>query len=220
MPKESKDHMKVRAKKIFSKLEKLYPDANCALDYTNPFELLAATILSAQCTDARVNIVMRSFRPRFPNPRSLADAELEDIEEVIRTTGFFRQKAKSLKSMANDVVEKFGGKIPRTIEELTTLRGVGRKTANVVLGNAFGIAEGIAVDTHVIRVANLLKITSHKEPEKIEQDLMQLVPKKDWTMATHYLISHGRKICIARRPKCSECGIAELCPSRDLFAGK
>ena len=219
MPRESKEQLKTRAKKIFSRLEKLYPDANCALDYTNPFELLAATILSAQCTDARVNIVMKSFRPRFPDPKSLADAELEDIEEVIRTTGFFRQKAKSLKSMANDVVEKFGGKIPQTIEELTTLRGVGRKTANVVLGNAFGIAEGIAVDTHVIRVSNLLKLTLHKEPEKIEQDLMQLVPKKEWTMATHYLISHGRKICIARRPKCNECAVAELCPSRNLFSG-
>jgi len=188
------------------------------LDYTDAFELLAATILSAQCTDARVNIVMKSFRPRFPDPKSLADADLHDIEDVIRTTGFFRQKAKSLKSMAHDVVQKFGGKIPKTMDELTSLRGVGRKTANVVLGNAFGIAEGIAVDTHVIRIANLLKITSHKEPEKIEKDLMELVPKKEWTMATHYLISHGRKICIARKPKCAECGIARLCPSRNLFS--
>lgn len=214
MPKESKEQLRARTKKIFSRLEKLYPDANCALDYTNPFELLAATILSAQCTDARVNIVMKSFRPRFPSPKSLASAELEDIEDVIRTTGFFRQKAKSFKSMAADIVEKFGGKVPQTMEDLITLRGVGRKTANVVLGNAFGIAEGIAVDTHVIRVANLLKITSHKEPSKIEQDLMELVPKKEWTMATHYLISHGRKICIARKPKCPECGIAEYCPSK------
>jgi len=216
MPKESRDHLKARAKNIFSHLEKMYPEAYCALDYTNAFELLAATILSAQCTDARVNIVMKSFRPRFPTPQILAKAELEDIEEVIRTTGFFHQKAKSLKSMAGDVVEKFGGKIPQTMAELITLRGVGRKTANVVLGNAFGIAEGIAVDTHVTRVANLLKITSHKEPEKIEKDLMELLPKKEWTMATHLLISHGRKICIARRPKCSECGIAELCPGRRI----
>lgn len=217
MPKENKEQKKARAKKIFSKLSRMYPEAHCALDFTNAFELLAATILSAQCTDARVNIVMKSFRPRFLNPKTLADADLLEIEEVIRTTGFFRQKAKSLKSMATDIVEKFGGKVPQTMEELITLRGVGRKTANVVLGNAFGIAEGIAVDTHVIRVANLLKITSHQDPVKIEQDLMQLVPKKEWTMVTHYLISHGRKICIARRPKCLECGISELCPSKKLF---
>ncbi len=217
MPKETKEQLNARSKKIFSQLAKMYPEAHCALDFTNPFELLAATILSAQCTDARVNIVMRTFRPAFPNPQSVADAELSDIEEVIRTTGFFRQKAKSLKSMASDIVEKFGSKVPQTMEELITLRGVGRKTANVVLGNAFGISEGIAVDTHVTRVANLLKITSHSDPVKIEQDLMKLVPEKEWTMATHYLISHGRAICIARRPKCSQCGIAELCPSRGKY---
>ena len=217
MPKETKEQKQLRANKIFSQLAKMYPEAHCALDYTNAFELLAATILSAQCTDARVNIVMKEFRPRFPNPKAVANADLLDIEEVIRTTGFFRQKAKSLKSMASDIVEKFGGKVPQTIEELITLRGVGRKTANVVLGNAFGIAEGIAVDTHVIRVTNRLKITSHKEPEKIEQDLMELVPKTEWTMTTHYLISHGRTICDARKPKCLECAIADLCPSKKLY---
>jgi endonuclease-3 len=217
MPKESKEQKKARAKKIFSKLEKLYPEAHCALDYNNPFELLAATILSAQCTDARVNIVMKTFRPRFPNPKSLAKAELPEIEEVIRTTGFFRQKAKSLKSMANDIVEKFGGKVPQTMDELTTLRGVGRKTANVVLGNAFGIAEGIAVDTHVTRLANRLNLTSHQDAVKIEQDLLEIVPKNEWTMATHYLISHGRAICIARKPKCSECEIRDYCPSRKIY---
>src|SRR5579872_490494 len=217
MPKESKVELKARTKKIFSRLQKMYPKAHCALDYTNPFELLAATILSAQCTDARVNIVMKSFRPQFPTPSSLANADLSDIEDVIKSTGFFHQKAKSLKSMATDIVEKFGGKVPQTMEELTTLRGVGRKTANVVLGNAFGIAEGIAVDTHVTRVANRLKITSHQDAVKIEKDLMELVPKKDWTMATHYLISHGRKICDARKPKCPECGIGELCPSRKIY---
>jgi endonuclease-3 len=217
MPKETKDQKQIRVKKIFSALKKMYPEAHCALDYTNAFELLAATILSAQCTDARVNIVMKSFRPRFPNPKALANAELADIEEIIKSTGFFRQKAKSLKSMATDIVEKFDGSVPQTMNELTTLRGVGRKTANVVLGNAFNIAEGIAVDTHVIRVSNRLKITSHQEPEKIEQDLMQLIPKKEWTMATHYLISHGRKICDARKPKCLECGISEYCPSKKLY---
>jgi endonuclease-3 len=217
MPKETKEQKKTRVKKIFSKLQKMYPEAHCALDYANPFELLVATILSAQCTDARVNIVMKSFRPQFPSPSSLSKANLHDIEEVIKSTGFFHQKAKSLKSMATDIVEKFGGKVPQTMEELTTLRGVGRKTANVVLGNAFGIAEGIAVDTHVTRVANRLKMTAHQDAVKIEKDLMELVPKKDWTMATHYLISHGRKICSARKPKCPECGIAEYCPSKRLF---
>ena len=218
MPKESKEEKKARIKKIFSRLEKMYPDAHCALDFHNPFELLAATILSAQCTDARVNIVMKDFRPRFPNAKVLAGASLPEIESVIRTTGFFRQKAKSLKSMASDIVEKFGGKVPQTMDELTTLRGVGRKTANVVLGNAFGLAEGIAVDTHVTRLANRLKITSHKEDAvKIEKDLMELVPKEDWTMTTHYLISHGRQICVARSPKCPECKIGDLCPSRKLY---
>ncbi|MEI8134994.1 MAG: endonuclease III [bacterium] len=214
MPRETKSDKLARAKKIFVELEKLYPDAHCALDYTTPFELLAATILSAQCTDARVNIVMKTFRPTFPTPNSLAKAELEDIEEVIRSTGFFHQKAKSIKSMATDIVEKFGGRVPHTMDELTTLRGVGRKTANVVLGNAFGLAEGIAVDTHVTRLANRLKITSHQDPEKIEKDLMNLLPQKEWTMATHFLISHGRAICDARKPNCSLCKIADLCPSR------
>jgi endonuclease-3 len=217
MPKESKEQKKARTNKIFSVLKKIYPEAHCALDYTNPFELLVSTILSAQCTDARVNIVMKTFRPAFPTPKSLANANLTDIEEVIRTTGFFHQKAKSLKSMATDIIEKFGGKVPQTMEELITLRGVGRKTANVVLGNAFGIAEGIAVDTHVTRLANRLKITSHEDAVTIEKDLMELLPKKDWTMATHYLISHGRTICIARKPKCPDCRISEYCPSRKLY---
>ncbi len=214
MPRESSAAKKERATKIFTELKKLYPDAHCALDFTNAFELLAATILSAQCTDARVNIVMKEFRPRFPTPKILADADLLEIEEVIRTTGFFRQKAKSLKSMATDIVEKFHSEVPRSMEELVTLRGVGRKTANVVLGNAFGMNEGIAVDTHVTRLSGLLKLTSHTDPEKIELDLMELVPKKEWSMTTHYLISHGRAVCIARRPKCGECKIADYCPSR------
>lgn len=199
---------------IVKKLRRLYPDANCALDYETPFELLTATILSAQCTDERVNIVMRDVRKRFPSAKHLAQAELEEIEEVIRSTGFFHQKAKSLKSMATDIVEKFGGKVPETMAELITLRGAGRKTANVVLGNAFGKAEGIAVDTHVTRLTNLLQLTKHKDAVKIEQDLMKLSPQKEWTMLTHLLISHGRKVCIANRPKCGECAIAELCPGR------
>lgn len=214
MPVESKADKQKRFDHIVKVLTKLYPEAHCALDYTNAFELLTATILSAQCTDARVNIVMKDVRKSFPNPKALSQAKLEDIEDVIRTTGFFRQKAKSLKSMATDIVEKFGGEVPETMNELTTLRGVGRKTANVVLGNAFGKAEGIAVDTHVTRLTNLLKFTKHTDAEKIEQDLMQLSPQKDWTMLTHLLISHGRAICIARRPKCGQCAIADYCPSR------
>ncbi len=213
MPRETKEEKKARAKKIFTKLAKMYPDAHCALDFTNPFELLVATILSAQCTDERVNIVMKTFRPTFPTPKKLADAELSEIEEVIRSTGFFRQKAKSLKSMATDIVEKFGGKVPKTMDELTTLRGVGRKTANVVLGNAFGINVGIPVDTHVTRLSGLLKLTTHKDAEKIEKDLMELAPHSEWNMVSHYLITHGRKICIANRPKCAECGINTYCPS-------
>lgn len=213
MPAESKVDKQNRFNVIVSELTKLHPEAHCALDFTNAFELLTATILSAQCTDARVNIVMKDVRRSFPNPKVLSQAELEDIEDVIRTTGFFRQKAKSLKSMATDIVEKFGGEVPQTMDELTTLRGVGRKTANVVLGNAFGKSEGIAVDTHVTRLTNLLKLTKHTDAEKIEQDLMLLSPQKDWTMLTHLFISHGRAICIARRPKCGECRIAEYCPS-------
>lgn len=213
MPIESKSEKQKRFRQIVTTLAKLYPDAHCALDYTNAFELLTATILSAQCTDARVNIVMKDVRREFPNPKAMAAAGLEDIEGVIRTTGFFRQKAKSLKSMSSDIVEKFGGEVPQTMDELTTLRGVGRKTANVVLGNAFGKAEGIAVDTHVTRITNLLKLTKHTDAEKIEQDLMKLSKQEEWTMLTHLLISHGRAICIARRPKCGECQLAKYCPS-------
>lgn len=215
--KESLDAKRARFRAIYKTLEKLYPDAETALEHESAFELLVATILSAQCTDARVNIVMRDFRPRFPAPKALAYAELEDIEKIIKPTGFFRQKAKSLKSMAIDIVEKFGGNVPQSMEELTTLRGVGRKTANVVLGNAFGIAEGIAVDTHVIRLSNRLHLTRHTEAEKIEKDLMELTPKKNWTKVTHLLISHGRNICIARKPRCPDCIIANYCPSRQLY---
>jgi endonuclease-3 len=214
MPRESFESRKERGLKIYAKLAKMYPDAHCALDFTNAFELLVATTLSAQCTDARVNIVMKTFHPTFPTVKSVAEAELSEIEEVIRSTGFYHQKAKSLKSMATDLMEKFGGKVPKSMEELITLRGVGRKTASVVLWNAFGINEGIAVDTHVMRVAGkMLKLTYETEQAKIEQDLMELYPRKNWGMITHYIISHGRAICIANRPKCEACGINSLCPS-------
>ncbi len=213
---ESFEERKERFQKIFKALHKEYPDAKCALEFNNPYELVAATILSAQCTDKRVNMVMPDFRKAFPSAKALANAEPAEIEEVIKSTGFYRQKAKSLKSMASDIMEKFGGHVPDTMEELTTLRGVGRKTANVVLGDAFGKAEGIAVDTHVTRLSGRLGLTEHSEPEKIEQDLMKLAKPSQWTLTAHELILHGRNICIAQKPKCSQCAVAEYCPSAGM----
>jgi endonuclease-3 len=213
LPRESKESRKQRVDRVMAVLTKAYPDAKCALDFENPFELTVATILSAQCTDERVNVVMKDFRKVYPTVEKLARAKLTDVESVIKTTGFFRQKAKSLVSMAGDVIEKFGGKIPRTIDELTTLRGVGRKTANVVMGNAFGVAEGIAVDTHVTRLSGRLGFTKEIEAEKIEQDLMALSKQADYVQVSHVLILHGRAICQARKPHCSKCQVAEDCPS-------
>ncbi len=213
---ESLDARKARFQKIFVKLHQEYLDARCALEFSNAYELLAATILSAQCTDKRVNMVMPEFRKAFPNPKSLANAEPADIEDVIKSTGFYHQKAKSLKSMASDIMDKFGGKVPATMDELTTLRGVGRKTANVILGDAFGKAEGIAVDTHVTRLSGRLGLTKNSDPQKIEQDLMQLASPKQWTLTAHVLILHGRAICDARKPKCSQCIVSELCPSSGM----
>ena len=213
---ESFEERKERFQKIFKALYKEYPAAKCALEFNNPYELLVATILSAQCTDKRVNIVMPDFRKAFPNPKVLAAAELPEIEEVIKTTGFYRQKAKSLKSMASDIMTEFGGKVPDTMEQLITLRGVGRKTANVVLGDAFGKAEGIAVDTHVTRLSGRLGLTKEEDPVKIERDLMKLAKPSQWTLTSHVLILHGRNICIAQKPKCSECDVAEYCPSAGM----
>ena len=213
---ESIEARKERFQKIFKLLFHEYPDAKCALEFHSPFELVAATILSAQCTDKRVNMVMPDFRKTFPNARAVANAELTDIEDVIKTTGFYHQKAKSLKSMATDIVERFGGKVPETMEELITLRGVGRKTANVVLGDAFGIAEGIAVDTHVTRLSGRLGLTKHSEPEKIERDLMELAKPAQWTLTAHVLILHGRAICDARKPKCGQCVVSDYCPSAGM----
>ncbi|MDP4198446.1 MAG: endonuclease III [Bacteroidota bacterium] len=213
---ESFEERTTRFQKIFTLLHKAYPDARCALEFTDAYELLAATILSAQCTDKRVNMVMPEFRKAFPNAKKLANAELADIEDVIKTTGFFRQKAKSLKSMASDIVETFGGSVPDTMEQLITLRGVGRKTANVVLGDAFGKAEGIAVDTHVTRLSGRLGLTKETEPVKIEQDLMKLAKPTQWTLTAHVIILHGRAICDARKPKCTQCVVAELCPSAGM----
>ncbi len=210
---------KDRAKKVFALLKKSYPDAKIALDFNTPFELLVATILSAQCTDARVNMVTPELFRKYPSPKSFAEADVKELQQDIRSTGFYRQKAKSLISCGKSLVEKFGGDVPRTMEELLMLDGVGRKTANVLLGSAFGIP-GIAVDTHVRRLAQRLGFSETDDPTKIEFDLMELFPRKDWTMLNHLLISHGRKICIARNPKCEECVVNKLCPSAFTFLKK
>lgn len=202
-----------RAPEILTRLLAAYPDAHCALAHRGAFELLCATILSAQCTDARVNLVTPMLFDRYPTPGALARAAPADVEEIIRSTGFFRNKARSLIGMAQALVADYGGEVPRTMEELRALPGVGRKTANVVLGNAFGLDEGITVDTHVARLSRLLGLTRHADAAKIEQDLMPLFPRSHWTVLAHLLIFHGRQVCIARRPRCEECVLSELCPS-------
>ena len=200
-----------RARRIYHKLCELHPDATCALEYRDPWELLVATILSAQCTDARVNMVTPALFEKYPNPAAMAGAPQGDIEDIIRSTGFFRNKAKSILGAAARVVEEFGGDVPDSMEQLLTLPGVARKTANVVLGNAHGINEGIPVDTHVTRLAQRLKLSKHKDPVKIERDLMALFPVEEWCQLSHALIFHGRRICTARNPKCGECGLGEDC---------
>jgi len=198
---------------ILDALKSAYPDAHCALAFRTPFELLVATILSAQCTDVRVNLTTPALFARFPTARRLAEADPAEVEELIRPTGFFRVKARNLVGMARVLVADHGGEVPADMDALRILPGVGRKTANVVLGNAFGIAAGVTVDTHVTRLARLLKLTRHADPLKIEQDLMALVPREDWTLVSHLLISHGRATCIARRPRCDRCVLREWCPS-------
>ena len=201
------------AKLYFARLEKAYPDAKCALHHRDAYELLVATILSAQCTDVRVNLTTPALFQRYPDAPALAGADRGALETMIKSTGFFRNKAKSLAGMAAAVVKDHGGLVPHTMEELTALPGVGRKTANVVLGNVFGINEGVVVDTHVARLAKLMGLTKETDPVKIERDLMALFPRDDWTLLSHLLIEHGRKICIANRPKCGECVVADRCPS-------
>lgn len=201
-----------RAKQIDQQLSKSYANAVCALTHQSPFQLIVATILSAQCTDVRVNLVTPGLFRRYPAPRELAQAEPSELETLIRSTGFFRAKAASLIGMAQGLMERHGGEVPRTLEELVQLPGVGRKTANVVLGTAFGIASGVVVDTHVKRITNLLALTASTNPEQIERDLMELLPKSSWVDFSHRLIHHGRRICIARRPNCLECPLLPLCP--------
>jgi endonuclease-3 len=205
-----------RFPRILARLKETYPDAHCELDFTNPFQLICATILSAQCTDVRVNMVTPALFRKYPDAEALAQARQEELEEIIRSTGFFRNKAKSLIGMAQAVVAEHGGDIPSSMDALVKLPGVGRKTANVVLGNAFAINEGVVVDTHVARVSGRLGLTTHTDPVKIEQDLMRLAPREDWTLLSHLLIFHGRRVCIARKPRCRECVLAPLCPSAEL----
>jgi endonuclease-3 len=210
---ESKASKAERARTILGRLKREYPDARCALHHGDPYQLLVATILSAQCTDARVNMVTPAFFARYPSPEALARADRGEVEEIIRSTGFFRNKTRSLIGMAQALVADHRGEVPNTMEELRVLPGVGRKTANVVLGNAYGINEGVTVDTHVTRLSRLLGLTRHDDPVKIEQDLMPLFPREDWALLSHLLIFHGRQVCIARRPRCPECVLADLCPS-------
>ena len=202
-----------RFPEILQRLRQAYPDAHCELDHRDAFELLCATILSAQCTDVRVNMVTPALFARYPDPAALAAARQENVEEIIRSTGFFRNKARSLIGMAQAVVAEHGGRVPADLDALVRLPGVGRKTANVILGNAFGMNEGVVVDTHVARLSELLGLTRHTDALRIEQDLMRLAPREDWALLSHLLIFHGRRVCIARRPRCGECVLADLCPS-------
>jgi endonuclease-3 len=200
---------------ILKKLEVAYPDATCALKHENPFQLLVATILSAQCTDERVNMVTPELFRKYPDPKAFAYANPLDIEKEIRSTGFFRNKTKSIIGASKKIVEDFQGEVPKTMDELLTLPGVARKTANVVLGTGFGIAVGVVVDTHVSRLSERLDLTKHTDPKKIEQDLMQVIPMDHWIAFAHELIWHRRRICQARKPRCIECVLAPLCYSRD-----
>jgi len=202
-----------RAAEIYARLAENYPNAHCALDFSTPFQLLVATILSAQCTDKRVNMVTPALFKRYRTAAAMADAKPEELEEMIKSTGFFRNKTKSLLAMSRAVAEEHGGRIPDTMDDLVELPGVGRKTANVVLGNAYDKNEGVVVDTHVGRVTARLGLTKETDPVKVEQDLVKLFPREQWTMLAHLLIEHGRTICEARRPKCEICFLNDICPS-------
>src|SRR5687767_1039014 len=207
--------LKKRATEIDRRLGERHPDAKCSLDFTNPFELLIATILAAQSTDARVNIVTKSLFRKYPTPRAFANASQVEMETDVKQTGFFRNKAKAVIACSQAIVEKHGGEVPRTMDELTALPGVGRKTANVVLGNAFQTPVGIVVDTHVTRVSGRLGLTQTTDAVKIEQDLIPLLPRSEWSNFSHRLIYHGRETCIARKPKCEECVLKDICPSAE-----
>jgi endonuclease-3 len=211
MPRESKEASFARTQKVIERLQNTYPDAHCELNHSNPLELLIATILSAQCTDKRVNMVTPQLFKQYPSAAAYANAPAAELQNTIKTTGFFRNKTKSIQSACRALVERHGGEVPRTMEELRQLGGVGRKTANVVLGNAFNVNCGIVVDTHVARLSMRLGLTNEKEPEKIEQVLMKLVPQEKWTLFSHLLIWHGRRRCFARNPDCQNCEIKQVC---------
>jgi endonuclease-3 len=211
--------LKQRVRKIIGLLKRAYPDAKCSLNYSNSFELLIATILSAQCTDVRVNIVTQDLFRKYHKPEDYLKVSEKELQRDIRTTGFFRNKTKSIQGTAKVLIEQYRGKVPETMEELLELPGVARKTANVVLGNAFGISSGVVVDTHVTRLSHRLGLSAQKTAEKIEQDLIGIVPKKDWVIFSHLLIAHGRTICKARNPLCAECILEKLCPSSYLKTG-
>ena len=206
---------KERVAAVLDILAKTYPNVVCALNHRNAWELTIATILSAQCTDVRVNLVTPALFKAFPNPKAMASASLPELEELIRTTGFFRNKAKSIKGSSQAVVEQFGNKVPQTMDEILKLPGVARKTANVVLGSWYEIAVGVVVDTHVLRLSKRLELTSNDKPEKVEQDLMKIIPQNHWIQFSHELIHHGRQLCIARNPKCAHCPLEEICNSGD-----
>ena len=212
MPRESTADKIARTQKIISALKRIYPNAHCELNFSNPLQLLVATILSAQCTDKRVNLVTAELFKKFRSAKDFADAPLAEIEDAVKSTGFFRNKAKNIKACCAALVEKFDGEVPRTMDELHALAGVGRKTANVVLGNAFNINVGVVVDTHVTRLSNRLGLAKGTDAVKLEQELMRLVPQKDWTLFSHWLIWHGRRRCGARKPDCENCEIKKLCP--------
>jgi endonuclease-3 len=207
---------KQRALEILIRLKRLYPDARCSLDYKTPFQLLVATILSAQCTDERVNMVTPELFRRFPDPPSMATASIAELEELVRSTGFYRNKAKNIQGAATTIVSQFHSQVPQRMEDLLTLPGVARKTANVVLAHAFGINAGVTVDTHVKRLSGRLGLTKETEPGKIERDLMKLLPQPDWENWSIRLIYHGRAVCNARKPLCERCDLADLCPSVSL----
>ena len=217
---ETKSQLKGRTKEIIRLLKRAHPDAHCALNHSSAFELLIATILSAQCTDERVNIVTADLFRKYRRPEDYLKVPAVELQQDVRTTGFFRNKTKSIQGACKMLVEEFGSEVPRTMDELLKLPGVARKTANVVLGVAYGIAAGVVVDTHVSRLSQRLRLTKHKDAGKIEADLMELVPRKDWIIFSHLLIFHGRRVCKARRPLCEECVVERLCPSSSLKTGK
>jgi endonuclease-3 len=212
------DPVKARTRKILKVLARLYPDAQCALHYRNPLELLIATMLSAQCTDVRVNMVTPALFASYPDAQAFAAAEQKELEKAIQSTGFFRNKARNILACCKALVEQHGGRVPGTLEELVTLAGIGRKTANVILGNAFAVP-GITVDTHVGRVSRRLGLTVHHDAVKVEHDLMKLIPKKEWTMFSHRMIFHGRQVCHSRKPLCGQCALADLCPKVGVKEG-